>query len=319
MKKSRRYYFVIVALLIIALLPVSCIKDNFPRGENASVTMTFTTRAQSANTSADDKTLLEKEQMQTLRVIVARANTNEILYNELYQISPEETSKTITFNELTVNENGEDFKFYAIANESGVNYGNWKDITIEQLNNLQMPEVSALNNQAIPQTAYRLINVKPQTNGGIQSENMKLDFVVAKICLTINNTSNAVQTVENIHLTGVNTLSTPLFFFADESQLSSEKQGDVNLGSVTVLENASQTVYAYFYENTGGDYKLTADWKNTEQILEINKAVTPNITEIKRGTELDITIKLNASIKIEDLLIQVNPWGNEVIDVPEFN
>lgn len=122
MKKLTKKYSVLLVglLLLLSLLPMSCIKDNYaPRG-NATVTMTFTTKTIS-NSSVTRATgdLLDNEQMQTLRVIVARSSNSEILYNVKYDIQPNETQKTITFSELTVNKDGEDFDFYAIANEAG--------------------------------------------------------------------------------------------------------------------------------------------------------------------------------------------------------
>lgn len=70
--------------------------------------MTFTTRV-SDNVAVGN--LLDNEQMQTLRVIVARSGTNDIIYNVSYQIQPDETQKTIRFSELTVKKEGENIDF----------------------------------------------------------------------------------------------------------------------------------------------------------------------------------------------------------------
>ena len=119
MKKLTKKYSVQLAglLLLLTLLPVSCIKDDYAAKGTATVTMTFTTRAISNSTTRATGDLLDNEQMKTLRVIVARSSNSEILYNVKYSIEASETSKTITFSELTVNKAGEDFDFYAIANE----------------------------------------------------------------------------------------------------------------------------------------------------------------------------------------------------------
>ena len=107
-------------LLLSALLPVSCIKDDYPAGEKASVTMTFTTRVGSdTQVSGDD--LATNERMKSLRVIVARSSTKEVLYNVKYttfnKLENGQLYKKVTFSELTTKKDGEDFDFYAIANE----------------------------------------------------------------------------------------------------------------------------------------------------------------------------------------------------------
>lgn len=279
--------------------------------------MTFTTRAIS-NPTTTAGGLEANEHMSTLRVIVARQN-GEILYNLKYDIAENETSKTITFSEMTVNADGETFDFYAIANEEGVGYsGSWENVTVADLKgmNLQsrfLTNANASKNTMIPQTAYKQIRVAPQSGGGIQSETMKLDFAVAKVRLTINNTSSAVQTVSNINLSGLNMESTPLFAGTD---LSNVADGKLELGTMTVPANESATVYAYFFENTGGDYALTADWNNKQQKLDIKDA---GITEISRGTELNINIKLNATIPSSpEFYIEVVPWTEVEVDVPPF-
>lgn len=316
MKKHR--YLAAACLLLLSLLAVSCISDDYPVRDKATVKMTFTTRAIS-NPTTTAGGLEDNEHMRTLRVIVARQN-GEILYNLKYDIAENETSKTITFSEMTVNAEGETFDFYAIANEEGVGYsGSWENVTVADLKGMNLSEegfladANASKDTYIPQTAYKQIRVAPQSGGGIQSETMKLDFAVAKVRLTINNTSSAVQTVSNINLSGLNMESTPLFA---ETDLSNVVNGELKLGTMTVPANESATVYAYFFENTGGDYALTADWNNNTQKLDIKAA---DITEISRGTELNINIKLNATIPSSpEFSIEVVPWAEVEVDVPPF-
>lgn len=279
--------------------------------------MTFTTRAIS-NPTTTAGGLEANEHMRTLRVIVARQN-GEILYNLKYDIAENETSKTITFSEMTVNAKGETFDFYAIANEKGVGYdGSWENVTVADLKgmNLQsgfLTNANASKNTMIPQTAYKQIRVAPQSGGGIQSEIMKLDFAVAKVRLTINNTSSAVQTVSNINLSGLNMESTPLFA---NGTLSAVTEGTLSLGNMTIDANSTATVYAYFFEKTGGDYALTANWNGNLHTLDIKAA---DITEISRGTELNINIKLNATIPSSpEFYIEVVPWAEVEVDVPPF-
>lgn len=277
--------------------------------------MTFTTRAIS-NPTTTAGGLEANEHMRTLRVIVARQN-GEILYNLKYDIAENETSKTITFSEMTVNAEGETFDFYAIANEAGVEYSkSWDDVTVAELKGMNLSEgfltnANASKNTMIPQTAYKQIMVAPQSGGGIQSETMKLDFAVAKVRLTINNTSAGDQYVNDINLSGLNMTSTPLFA---SGTLSGETGGTLSLGNMTIDANSTATVYAYFFENTGGTYALTANWNNKQQKLDIKAA---GITEISRGTELNINITLNATAT-PTFNIEVVPWAEVEVDVPPF-
>lgn len=306
-----------IFLLLLSLLAVSCISDDYPVREKATVKMTFTTRAIS-NPTANAGGLEANEHMRTLRVIVARSSNSEILYNLKYNIAENETSKTITFSEMTVNADGEAFDFYAIANEDGVGYsGDWNSISVVDLTRINLQDGFLTNANTstdtyIPQTAYKEIIVTPQDGGGIQSETMKLDFAVAKVRLTINNTSSGDQYVNDINLSGVNMTSTPLFA---NGTLSSETGGTLSLGDMTVPANRSATVYAYFFENTGGDYTLSATWNGGQQTLDIKDVA--GLTEISRGTELDINITLNATTT-PTFNIEVTPWTEVEVDVPDF-
>lgn len=314
MKKHR--YLAAACLLLLSLLAVSCISDDYPVRDKATVKMTFTTRAIS-NPTTTAGGLEDNEHMHTLRVIVARQKNGEILYNLKYDIAQNETSKTITFSEMTVNADGEIFDFYAIANEEGVGYDGWENVTVADLKgmNLQsgfLTNANASKDTYIPQTAYKQIRVAPQSGGGIQSEIMKLDFAVAKVRLTINNTSAGDQYVNDINLSGLNMTSTPLFA---NGTLSDVTGGTLSLGDMTIHTNSTATVYAYFFENTGGIYNLTASWNGT-QTLNLNNSVA-NINAISRGTELNINITLNATTT-PTFNIEVVPWAEVEVDVPPF-
>lgn len=324
MRKLTKKYRVHLAgwLLLLALLPVSCIKDDYAPKDKATVTVTFTTRAESETTVIGDQ-LAENERMQTLRVIVAKGD--RILYNEYYdgedfsEYENGQRYKTVTFSELvTEDEADRTFDFYAIANEAGI--ANWPT----QITSLeQLPEDITLSTTSdlIPQTAKQSIIVKiPQEGSGIQKETMQLEFAVAKVRLTINNTSTAEQTVSNIKLSGLNMTSTPLFAGIDLSDVSEV----LELGNMTISAGKSATVYAYFYENqnTDGYYRLTAYWNDKEQTLLLQTGSDDNkqtITEIPRGQMLDINVTLNADVDIEPAIkVQVNEWDEKKMEVPAF-
>lgn len=322
MRKLTKKYRVHLAgwLLLLALLPVSCIKDDYAPKDKATVTVTFTTRAISGNPNTTAGTLEEYEHMRTLRVIVARSSDNEILYNVKYDIAENETSKTITFSELTVNKGGENFDFYAIANEAGTGFNDWGSVLVNTLASINLENIGTLNNGQtfIPQTAKATIKVTPQESG-IQIATIPLQFAVAKVRLTINNTSTAEQTVNDIKLSGLNMTSTPLFAGTDLSNVIS---GVLELGNMTISAGESATVYAYFYENqnTEGYYRLTANWNDKEQTLLLQTGSDDNkqtITEIPRGQMLDINVTLNnqQEASLEFLVI---PWNVHDINVPDF-
>lgn len=308
-------------LLLLAAVAGACVKDEYAEKEKATVQVTFMTRAIS-NSTVEAGGLESNEHMRTLRVIVARTSTGDILYNVKYDIAENETSKTITFSELTVNKGGENFDFYAIANEEGTEYNDWGSVSVETLNSINLRNIAILNegNTLIPQTAKATIGVTPQESG-ILTETIPLQFAVAKVRLTINNTSTVKQTVSDINLSGVNTTSTKLF---GVTPVTSTDTGEaLSLGTMTDIPAETNgtpgksTVYAYFYENTGNVYKLTATWDGHGQELNINKAVTPNITEIPRGKMLDINVTLNdqQEASLEFLVI---PWDVHDINVPDF-
>lgn len=328
MKKLTKKYSVQLAglLLLLALLPVSCIKDDYAAKEKATVQVTFTTRALSDETIAGNE-LADNERMKTLRVIVAK--DSKILYNEYYTESDfvenenGQRYKTVTFSELvTEDEEDRTFDFYAIANEEGI--ADWPT----QITSLdQLPENITLSTSSklIPQTAKQSIIVKiPQEGSGIQKETMQLEFVVAKVRLTIENTSTDQQTVSGISLSGVDMTSTPLF--AGEN-LSTEAEGTVSLGEMTIPAESNgtpgkSTVYAYFFENQNSEgYTLTAFWKKA-QTLPLQTGSDDNkqpITEIPRGKMLDINVTLNADVDINPTIqVQVNEWIGKTINVPPF-
>lgn len=312
MKDMRLRYGILatLCLLLLALLPASCIQDEYAAKEKATVTVTFTTRADGGTTVVGDE-LEDNERMKTLRVIVS--NGNDILYNVYYTDFETDGDgryyKTITFSELTVNKKGEDFDFYAIANEEGIAGWPTQITSLEQL-----PENITLSTSSdlIPQTAKATITVEPQQDGGIQSATIPLQFAVAKVRLTINNTSTESQTVSGIELSGVNTTSTNLF--AESS--STENSGSVDLGEMEISAENKSTVYAYFYENTGGDYVLSATW-NGEKTLRFGSGTTYNIGSIPRGRMLDINVNLSVNTK-PTINVLVIPWDEKSMDV-EFN
>lgn len=318
-KHFRTYCLLAVAVVAVALLSVSCIKDNDPAvGGKASVTMTFTTRV-SDNVTAGN--LLDNEQMQTLRVIVARSGTNDIIYNVSYQIQPDEWWKTIHFSELTVKKEGENFDFYAIANEDAF-------LTDGESLEGKSVDLSALksrilrkdfNNSAlslIPQAAFKPIPVGPSEE---KSATMNLLFPLAKVVLNFDNQTGESVDLSNVAISGK---------IADRGYLFKEintgypddiiDKGPVTFGDIVVPDEQAVSYIRYLYpwtsENT---YKLTATWgsKTHEVVFKIGDE---ELKKLEAGQRLNVNVSLlvNKQVTID---WKVDDWNPETNDVPSFN
>lgn len=337
MKKLTKKYSVQLAglLLLLALLPVSCIKDDYAPKGTATVTMTFTTRAISNSTTRATGDLLDNEQMKTLRVIVARNTTNEILYNVKYAIDASETSKTITFSELTVNKDGEDFDFYAIANEEAFVAteteleGKGVDLTALKMRVLTKSFNRPTPLSQIPQAGFKTIHVEASEN---QKASMQLQFPVGKIQLIFNNETGNEVTLTNVGLMGVAPNRGYLFKDNDLNvglPSSTTQVGNLlfgNEGTLTIPVSPSTDVspfvrYIYPGQKNAGDYKLTANWngKPHEVVLKLKDAAEA-ISSIGYGEQYNINITLLAnSLRVT---LNVLPWtvdGTEIDFSTEFN
>lgn len=308
-KHFRTYCLLAVAVVAVALLSVSCIKDNDPAvGGKASVTMTFTTRV-SDNVTAGN--LLDNEQMSTLRVIVARSGTNDIIYNVSYDIQPGEKQKVIHFSELTVNKDGENFDFYAIANEDAFLTGGE---SLEGLSALKSHILTEdFNNPAlslIPQAAFETIKVGPNEQ---KTASMKLLFPLAKVVLNFDNQTGEPVSLTDVAISGI---ANQGYLFKD-IYTNSYPQGTAGSGTVQFGNEGTLTVPAgevadvapfvrYLYPWTSGNaYKLTATWgsKTHEVVFKIGDE---ELKELKAGQQLNVNVTLIAnSLKVA---LTVSPW-----------
>lgn len=304
----RRYACLAFGLAALATLQTACIQDETTGTESATVTMTFTTRAQAAPRAADGS-LETNEQMQTLRVIVARKSSQEILYNWYDgNIDATETQRTVTFSELTVNTNGEDFDFYAIANEAGFLSGEsleGKDINLTELYaRILTGDFNATTSPLIPQAAFETINVKPQAGGGIQQEDMQLQFPVGKICVTFVNETGEAQTLSGIKVAGV-APDRAYLFYQGQVPSGTTLTGDLNfaqslevLAGTEAAPSTSQTLTRYIYPGAkqAGDYKLTATWNGQQrEVLLATADALQGIDHIARNQQLNVTVTLKSN------------------------
>lgn len=320
-KHFRTYCLLAVAVVAVALLSVSCIKDNDPAvGGKASVTMTFTTRV-SDNVTAGN--LLDNEQMSTLRVIVARSGTNDIIYNVSYDIQPGERKKVIHFSELTVNKDGENFDFYAIANEKAFLAGGesleGKSVDLSALKScILKKDFNSPALSKIPQAAFMTIKVGPSEN---TSATMNLLFPLAKVVLNFDNQTGESVDLTNVAISGIANRGY-LFkdIYADSYPQGTAGSGMVKFGNegtlqVPVGEVADASPYIrYLYPWTSGNaYKLTATWgsKTHEVVFKIGDE---ELKKLEAGQQLNVNVSLIAnSLKVA---LTVSPW---TVDDAELN
>lgn len=314
-KHFRTYCLLAVAVVAVALLSVSCIKDNDPAvGGKASVTMTFTTRV-SDNVTAGN--LLDNEQMRKLRVIVARSGTNDIIYNVSYDIQPGERKKVIHFSELTVSEEGEDFDFYAIANEKAFLAGGesleGKSVDLSALKSrILKKDFNSPALSKIPQAAFKTITVGPSEN---TSAIMNLLFPLAKVVLNFDNQTGEPVDLTNVAISGIANRGY-LFkdIYADSYPQGTAGSGTVKFGNEGTLQvpvgevaDADASPYIrYLYPWTSGNaYKLTATWgsKTHEVVFKIGDE---ELKKLEAGQQLNVNVSLIAnSLKVA---LTVSPW-----------
>lgn len=314
-KHFRTYCLLAVAVVAVALLSVSCIKDNDPAvGGKASVTMTFTTRV-SDNVTAGN--LLDKEQMRKLRVIVARSGTDDIIYNVSYDIQPGEKQKVIHFSELTVNKDGENFDFYAIANEEAfLGEGEsleGKSVSLSALKScILKKDFNSPALSKIPQAAFKTIPVGPSEN---TSATMNLLFPLAKVVLNFDNQTGESVDLTNVEISGIANQGY-LFkdIYANSYPHGTAGGGTVKFGNEGTLQvpvgevaDAVASPYIrYLYPWTSGNaYKLTATWgsKTHEVVFKIGDE---ELKELEAGQQLNVNVSLIAnSLKVA---LTVSPW-----------
>lgn len=311
MRNIMKSYGIGVCLLLLSLLlPTSCIKDDYAAGENASVTMTFTTRVGSDTQVSGDE-LATNERMETLRVIVAR-KSGEILFNVKYdKFDTGENGqlyKTITFSELTTNKNGEKFDFYAIANEEAfLNTGEsleGKGISLIELKarvlskDFNSPALSQL-----PQAAYQEIEVKPGENN---EATMQLLFPVAKINLSFVNTTGSEQNISEVKLQNGTPDGAKLFYDGNMPEgVSMIKK--INFDDFTLAaagENSSCVRYVY-PGVTNQQYVITAKWNEKDYTLPLEIDNKP-LTNLARGSQYNVTITLKGGGLT--VSCEVKPW-----------
>ena len=347
MKKRLSYilapqHLLTVFLSLFLLSAVSsCSEDENSEAGKATVKMTFTTRA---SAQADgSSTLEERERMKTLRVIMENANTGKILYNVFYDDLGSVTSKTITFQDVPVEEGGTPFNFYAIANEASfLTQGEsleGKEVDLDRLYHRDIAiDFNSQENEylSIPQAKKNQKTIRPVS--GMQEHTVQLEFPVAKVDVGFTNEIEADQTVEDIQIPGLTVTGGKLFpqDFAgngaavpDEQVPEAGTAGDLaftpNLLSVPAGKFGGEPGKAsvtslYVYPAKSSSYKLTARWSDAvkEQTVDLNQS--GRLADgIRRGMQLNIGITLKYGVmQLDNLTVTVDNWTNADVITPEF-
>lgn len=318
------------AALAGLLLPTACVQEDGGQTGRATVTLTVTTRAVSTS-EAEDGMLEDNEQMKTLRVIVARQN-GEIVDNQyIADIQDDVTEQAIHVEVLSVNAAGEDLDFYAIANErSFLDAGESLDnITIAQFSALKQRiidnDFNTANSGNLPQTGYKTIHVGP----GSTTNNIQLEFVVAKVYVQFVNETGTAQTINNLRMEDVAPNQGYLFNDTDDATIyipdntTNTTYGDLTFEKTITVpagtgEGSNTAAYkAYLYPGSAqGKYTLQASWNGVAQSVDCNTQVGAGLD---RGQQLSIIVTLLGGEKKFTVNCLVDSWTEREMDIPPFN
>ena len=303
MRKEFLTYGLWMLTLVASLFVVSACQKDDSAYDNTEVMMTFTTRAL-VSPGDTTSTAIDQERMRKLRVIMVREN-GDIVDNHVEE-NITQTSVTFTFS-TPVRTGGEDFTFFAIANEDGLTPTNSNELdwlktaagnnfTEENLNAFKSQTVGTngsfvLNpNQAIPQTKYWTVEV-PQIDKH-KLKNQQLDYLTGKISVKFKNQTNQSQSLSDIKLTGIMPNGKGyLFAQASNDYVGQDIGGDINLEAVTNLaagDSITQNYYTYPIDAANiSNPVLHATWKDTNHQETLSK-----LTSLLRGQHLQIVISL---------------------------
>lgn len=285
MRKLYMNYMKVWAVALLCMLGACSDEDNKatePQGRGV-VSLRFTRVTQQG--PAD-----EREQVKTLRVIMANEDNTEIVYNYSFdetEITDTDTEWHVTFYDIPAVDGGTTYNFYAIANESSFLQADesleGKDAAVLNLicKCTLGKDYNTVSEEAIPQTVAMSHKVLPDEENIVP---LQLKYAVAKVNLTFVNSSGEAQSVSNISISGIKGASAPLF--APASLTATGKA--MAFTDVTVPASGSNVQTVYVYETASADgYTLRATYGGQLKTLILN-----DLTEIPRGMQVNITVTL---------------------------
>lgn len=299
----RRLYMNYMKVWVVVLLCLlgACSDENNkaiePQGRGV-VSLRFTRATQQKSTD-------EREQVKTLRVIMANEDNTEIVYNYSFdetEITDADTKWNVTFHDIPAVAGGTTYNFYAIANESsflqaGKSLEGKGVEVLNLLRNTLDKDYNTAPGEAIPQTVAMPYKVLPGEENIVP---LQLKYAVAKVNLTFVNASGEEQSVSDISISGIKGASAPLF----APETVPDAGGDLSFKNVKVSAGESSVQTAYVYETASSDgYTLTATYKD-----ETKKLPLGNLTEIPRGMQVNITVTLQSEAQV-NLVYVLQPWA----------
>lgn len=305
-------------LLLLACCLTSCIKEDYAVADKASVTLTFTTRANGTT----DSNLEAGEGMKHLRVLVVDQATSEIRFNYEREFQANEISATVTFGDLYA---GHTYDFYAIANEESFD-GDFsgtpdlKQLYETLLNQEAGTLIDASAGKHLPAAAKRSLTITGNENQQLEIE---MQRVVAKARVNFINQTGAEQQITDIRLVEVGAANTYLFPRSYDMDYTPNDAGSVDLalGDVTVsasMDETASTALGYFYESKApeGGYVLEATWNGKKKTFPLNDMETEegsDLSQILRNAFINITLTLKQNDwKLE---YEVLEWEDAPINI----
>lgn len=341
MKNIRRYLG--LTLLMFAVVAMSsCIKENLAENpENngtANVNLVLNSRAGEFDSYEDIK---------TLRLLVIDKD-GTINFNR--QIKPTGLpNNSVSFTLIGLEMGSGTKNFYVIANEESIGLDaadfeskyaekkqlqdGWqtelKSLPVDDRGSYFYKSASDIGTHGLPITGYTegFPIVKDQNN----YVEIDITYAVSKIKLKFVNERPTEETINDVTFKNVEPVSGTTLF--DPSSFLVQGSDDVLLPSITVPgatnDKAGETsVIFYVYENqepTEG-YSFTALWNNNPQTVDfddipfVENDVPKTITSLSRGQQLNITVRLKlGSVEVDDLELEVIPWGTKDVVIPPFN
>lgn len=308
MKRILTYGWLLLTLLASLFVMPSCQEDEIPH-DTTEVMMTFTTRAVVTQNNESDAINIEK--MNDIHVIVARQD-GTVVYNGNPAVDTNNGTASVSF-QTPVKTGGEDFKFFAIANESSLVNPPQNYTDIDGLISHVVGDGNAIAiDKYIPQAKYWIHPVK-QLLGETQYIRKTLDYLASKISVQFINNTNKAQSLSNIYITGITPNGKGRLFNHPTGKYDAEGEeiyeevyvdSDVTLdnnkitfGDVTNLSVGASSVIQHYYtypvnaENIVSP-TLHATWEGVGDKtlpIKINDAF---ITELKRNDHLKIIVTL---------------------------
>ena len=303
-------------LLLLACCLTSCIKEDYAVADKASVTLTFTTRANGTT----DSNLEAGEGMKHLRVLVVDQATSEIRFNYEREFQVNEISATVTFGDLYA---GHTYDFYAIANEEsfGGDFSGTPDLKqlyAALLNQEAGTLINVSDGKYLPAAAKRSLKIEGNENQQLEIE---MQRVVAKARVNFINQTGAEQQITDIRLVKVGAANTSLFPKNYEMTYTPDDAGSVDLalGDVTVsapMDATASTALGYFYESVApeGGYVLEATWNGKQKTFPLTEMDGGNgLSRILRNAFINITLTLKQNDwKLE---YEVLDWDDAPINI----